>query len=235
MARSTVSRPPASPAARSATPAPAAGYHHGDLKTALLDAAESILLEHGVEGFTLRECARRAGVSHAAPAHHFGDAQGLLTEFAALGFERMRELMLRYRKAAPTDTWSQSRAVGQAYIDFAIAHRAHFQLMFRQDRLARDSARLQEAGKAAFDELRSALSAALGPGLAPAAVQERLLLAWSTVHGFATLLLEQRLDPFRGGDSVKKFGREMGQALLRLLEEGLAGSGTVHRHATAKR
>ena len=65
-------------------------YHHGDLREKLVAAAEAIILERGVDGFSLREAARRAGVSPAAPAHHFGDTQGLLSEVALRGFRRFR-------------------------------------------------------------------------------------------------------------------------------------------------
>ena len=74
---------------RAARPARRRDYHHGDLRRALLDATEALLLESGLETFSLRECARRAGVSHGAPAHHFGDVRGLLTAFATVGFERL--------------------------------------------------------------------------------------------------------------------------------------------------
>lgn len=193
-------------------------YHHGDLRAALLDAAGSILQEKGVEGFSLRECARRAGTSHAAPAHHFGDTQGLLSEFAALGFERMVAMMQGARAAAEPGAADQLRATGRAYIDFALANRAAFQLMFRADRLAGGHARLDQARAAAFEELRSAL-AALHEGSAP---KPQLMLAWSAVHGFATLLLEHATDGIRQGQDVEQFSQEMGDAMLALLRKSLA-------------
>ena len=193
-------------------------YHHGDLRAALLDAAGSILQEKGVEGFSLRECARRAGTSHAAPAHHFGDAQGLLSEFAALGFERMVAMMRSARAAAAPGAAEQLRATGRAYVDFALANRAAFQLMFRADRLAGAHARLDAARAAAFEELRSAL-AALHGGAAPL---PQLMLAWSAVHGFATLLLEHAADGIRQGQDVASFSQEMGDAVLALLGRSLA-------------
>src|SRR5262245_3431916 len=76
-------------------------YHHGDLRAALLKAAEAELAENGIEGFTLRGCARRAGVSHAAPAHHFKDVRAILTELAADGFEKLAELTEQFGQAAP--------------------------------------------------------------------------------------------------------------------------------------
>lgn len=193
-------------------------YHHGDLREALLEAAEGILQEKGIEGFSLRECARRAGTSHAAPAHHFGDTQGLLSEFAALGFERMVAMMRSAREHATPDAADQLRATGRAYIDFALANRAAFQLMFRADRLAGGHARLDGARAAAFEELRSALGALHGA----AAPLPQLMLAWSTVHGFATLLLEHAADGIRQEQDVESFSQEMGDAVLALLRKSLA-------------
>lgn len=200
-------------------PAP---YHHGALRQALLEAAGELLLERGVERFTLRECARRAGVSHAAPAHHFGDVRGLLTAFAVLGFERMTARMRGYREAAGPAPAAQLRAVGQAYLEFALANRAHFQLMFRNDRLNRDDPQLQAAGAAAFGQLREALEAYLRAlGREEADASTRLLLAWSVVHGFATLLLEDQLRGFRAGQSAAEYARAAGPRVLQLLESGL--------------
>jgi AcrR family transcriptional regulator len=195
-------------------------YHHGDLKAALLAAAEDLLRERGLEGFTLRECARRAGVSHAAPAHHFGDLSGLFAEFAAVGFARLQQTMQGYRAAAGPDPVAQLHATGQAYIDFAIANPEHFRLMFRRDKLDQHNARLQSAGEAAFGELRSALALAIGES-DDADLTEKQLTAWSTVHGFATLLLEGQLAPFCGGDELDNRGGALGDAVLATLFAGL--------------
>ena len=201
---------------------PPAAYHHGALREALLEAAAALLLEQGVERFTLRACARRAGVSHAAPAHHFGDVRGLLTALAARGFDRMTALMQRYREAARPEPAAQLRAVGQAYLEFALANRAQFQLMFRNDRLNRDDPELEKAGAAAFEQLRSSLVEyvrAHGRELPDLSAQ--LLLAWSVVHGFAMLLLEDQLRGFRAGRSADAFAARAGPEVLQLLEAGL--------------
>lgn len=193
-------------------------YHHGNLRAALLDAAVEILQEKGAEGFSLRECARRAGTSHAAPAHHFGDAPGLLSEVAAQGFERMVAMMRSARAGAGVDPWVRLHATGRAYIDFALANRAVFQLMFRSDRLSKEHVHLQQAGKAAFDELRTAL-AALHGGMAPL---PQLTLAWSAVHGFATLVLEHAMDGLSEGKDSGHFSQQMGDAMLAVLKNSLA-------------
>ena len=116
---------------RDAATAPTPAYHHGHLRTALLEVAEALLEESGVESFTLRGAARRAGVS-LRPAHHFGDARGLLTELAAIGFARLSRAMLEALPAYPDD---RLLAIGMGYVRFAIDNPAVFSLMWRTDRL----------------------------------------------------------------------------------------------------
>jgi AcrR family transcriptional regulator len=197
-------------------------YHHGQLRTALLDAAEAMLAEGGLEAFTLRECARRAGVSHAAPAHHFGDARGLLSACAASGFVRLADTMERYaaRAAGPVEA---VRGVGQAYVDFALHHRALFQLMFRRDRLDPDHAELKVAGKRTGDLLRRVIDALIVARDLPAEERgRRILLAWSLVHGYATLVLEDQCAGLFGLSAAQfRPASRMGDELLRLLETGL--------------
>ncbi len=211
------------PAKAAASTAATDSYHHGALREALLDATGQILLEQGMESFTLRACARRAGVSHGAPAHHFGDVKGLLTEFAARGYERMTGMMQSYRAHAGADAYAQMTAVGQAYIDFALAYRAQFQLMYRTDRINEGDPHFQAASMAAFDQLDSALAGFLNErNCFDQAVLARLVLAWSTVHGFASLLLEGRMQYFFKGQSREQFAQDMGQQMLALLKHALA-------------
>jgi len=183
-----------------------------DLPEALLAATESILREHGLEKFTLREAARRAGVSHGAPAFHFGDVSGLLTAFAAGGYKGMTALMVKYRDAAAKDPSSQLVAVGSAYIDYAIAHRPQFQLMFRSDSIRLDDEAYKECSKDAFHQLQETMMPFLGPDSTDQQRKLKLLLAWSAVHGFATLVLEKRFSGFYGEERnppVSVDGREM--------------------------
>lgn len=218
-----IARVPASePAVSSPEPA-AENYHHGALREALLDATEQILLEQGIEGFTLRACARRAGVSHGAPAHHFADAKGLLTEFAARGYARMTGMMQTYRERAGPESYSQLMGVGQAYIDFALAYRAQFQLMYRSDRINESAPHFKAASMAAFNQLDSVLAGFLNEhSRFDDAILAKLVLAWSAVHGFASLLLEGRMQYFFKGKTRDEFAREMGQQMLTLLHHALA-------------
>jgi AcrR family transcriptional regulator len=173
---------------------PGKRYHHGDLRAALLDAAEAELAEKGVDGFTLRGCARRAGVSHAAPAHHFADVTELLTEMAAVGFERLAESMRERRAKAASDPRAQFIASGQGYIDFAMKNPQHFMLMFGGAALDRTSERLKCVGDAAFGDLLEVVSAMMG-GVDPLTEHRgriNVTFAWSLVHGFAKLRIEAR-------------------------------------------
>lgn len=182
---------PRRPAAGPTTSRKAArsAYHHGDLHQAMLVAAQQVLEDQGLEHFTLRECARRAGVSHGAPAHHFGDVRGLLSALAAGGFDALVHTMRAHEAAAPADAFSQLVANGQAYVDFALRHRALFQLMFRSDRLDPAHEPLMAAGHAAYAALQAHI-AAVSPKAAPAVQARRTALAWAMVHGAATLMIE---------------------------------------------
>jgi AcrR family transcriptional regulator len=180
-------RRPAAPARRRTR------YHHGALRQALLEAAESVLADAGVEGFTLRECARRAGVSHGAPAHHFGDVQGLLSELTADSFEALATLMGICRGAAASDGFSQLEASGLAYLEYALAHPARFQLMFRSKLLDASHPRLVAAGGQAYAQLEETMAATSRDAGAPASLLgEKTALAWSIVHGVASLVLDNR-------------------------------------------
>jgi AcrR family transcriptional regulator len=172
-------------------------YHHGDLRTALVEAAEAVLTERGVEGFTLRECARRAGVSHAAPAHHFKDAKGLLTEVAALGFERLTEAE-RNARDDESDPKNRLLGTGIGYVRFAIEHPAQFQLMFQKGLVDHSNARLAAASSAAFQVFIQAYSELYGVTF-PAGMHKdtdpSVMREWALVHGFATLVVQGQLGP----------------------------------------
>lgn len=171
-------------------------YHHGALRTALLDAAEAILNRDGIGALTLRAAAREAGVSHAAPTHHFGDLTGLLTEMAASGFVRFRMHLQAEVETAGPDPKARLIALGRGYVGFARACPGLFQLMFRSERLDWSSPALSTAGEAAFalltqDEPQVELQSA-SHGF------QNLVLAmsrWSLVHGLSTLLIDGRLGP----------------------------------------
>lgn len=131
-------------------------YHHGGLREALIEAAETLLDERGVEGFSMREAARRAGVSSAAHAHHFKDARGLLTAVAAAAFTRFGEA-LESASDSP-DLKHRLRQQALAYLRFALRERARFQLMWRVDLIDRASADYSGAVQKATRVLANARS-----------------------------------------------------------------------------
>ncbi len=176
-------------------------YHHGDLRAALLAAAERILERDGISALTLRAAARAAEVSHAAPAHHFGDLTGLLSELAATGFVRFTAATAAAMDAAGADSGERLTAMGRAYVAFARAHSGLFLLMFRSERLDMDRPTLREAVRSARESLAAAAGAA---GAGPPASPAEVTALWSLVHGFAMLLIDGRLGGLiarAGGDA----------------------------------
>jgi AcrR family transcriptional regulator len=174
------------------------GYHHGNLREALIEAAQELIGAKGPAGFTIAEAARLAGVSPAAPYRHFRDAESLLAEVATRGFDAFRDRLAAALAAAPaTDPASAAEAVGRAYLAFAREESAFYAAMF-EARISREPyPDLQAAGDRAFAVLRT-----LSDRLAGAArIQPRppaLMIAlhiWSTAHGVASLF--GRADPSR--------------------------------------
>ena len=159
-------------------------YHHGDLRAALLRAADDLLQEVGAEGVTLRAVARKAGVSHAAPYRHFPSKEDLLAEIARVGFDRLRERLAAVRGE------DSVRAAGAEYVRFAVEHPARFDLMFGP--YITDYQRHPELGRsaaAAFAELVEIIAAEQLEGrVAAGPAEAHATFAWSAVHGLATLL-----------------------------------------------
>lgn len=178
-------------------------YHHGDLRRKLIEAAEAIILERGVDGFTLREAARRAGVSPAAPAHHFKDSKGLLTEVARLGFQEFGDALEAADKRGGKDPARRLNEQGTAYVTFALANPARFQLMFRPDKHDYTNTEFARVANRSFQVLEAAVRAAIGTkpdaDLSPDGYGF-LMATWSIVHGFSHLALGGELSVrARGG------------------------------------
>ncbi len=184
-----------------------ATYHHGDLRVALIEAAEKILDEHGIEAFSLRAASRRAGVSPAAPAYHFGDAKGLLTEVAILGFEELTRYLREWAEKGGTEPRERLLCQGEGYVRFALANRARFQLMFRKDKL-REDPRLIASSREAFACLLAAVCDERNILLSDSPdfdTMSRVLAAWSIVHGFTNLLLDGQLSRFAQEKGMNEF------------------------------
>jgi AcrR family transcriptional regulator len=178
-----------------------ATYHHGDLRPKLLAVAEEIILERGVEGFTLREAARRAGVSPAAPAHHFKDARGLLTAVATLGFRQFGDALGKADAAGGSDPGRRLHEQALAYVRFALEQPARFQLMFQPQKLDTADEELTKVARHSYEMLEGAIRAATGiPAKQPLtdSAYGLLLATWSIVHGFSHLALQGELRDTRG-------------------------------------
>jgi AcrR family transcriptional regulator len=171
-------------------------YHHGALRDALLEAAERVLERDGLPGLTLRAVAREAGVSHAAPTHHFGDLTGLLSELAAIGYRRFATAMEAARAAA-TLPMEKGLASAKAYVRYACAYPGMYGLMFRTERLDMTRPALREAADASFAGFAEGIGAERHEQISTEALTlaqaGALTHAWSLVHGFSTLLLDGRL------------------------------------------
>lgn len=166
-------------------------YHHGDLRNALLVAAELELKENGLERFSLRGVARAAGVSHAAPTHHFGDVQGLLTALTAVGFVRLLKVQQKRQKKADKDPLEQLVAAGLGYIEFAQNNSEMLHLMFASSMPKHDSADLSQSAEAAFENLVVLVNKVSGDESAQN--MSDVYGPWVLVHGFSALLNANRL------------------------------------------
>ena len=173
-----------------------APYHHGALHDALLEAAERVLERDGLSGLTLRAVAREAGVSHAAPTHHFGDLTGLVSELAAIGFRQFNTAM-KLAGLAGTSLTEKAMARAKAYVAYAQAHPGMYGLMFRTERIDMTRPSLHEAAGAAFAGLAGSVGASRHEQISEQALSleqaAAIARAWSLVHGFTMLLLDGRL------------------------------------------
>jgi AcrR family transcriptional regulator len=166
-------------------------YHHGDLKAVILAEAAALVADRGADGISLRELARSAGVSHAAPAHHFTDRRGLFTALAAEGW--------RMLAAALTDARPDFVNAALAYVRFALEHPGHYAVMFDSSLVDPADPELVAAQNAAGAELAQGVGTLKDPR-AKADPEGAALAAWSLVHGFSMLWLNKAVDT--GGDPM---------------------------------
>jgi AcrR family transcriptional regulator len=176
------------------------------LRNALLDAALDLVREEGLSAISLREVARRAGVSHAAPAHHFGDKAGLLTALATQGFElfaaALRDGAARADRPEARLSWA-----GLAYVMFAAENRAYFEIMFRPELLHVDDEELMRASNDAYGELTGGVKL-MFPSASEAEAELLSIKAWSEAHGLATLWLHGNLPTRSSADALEALARK---------------------------
>jgi AcrR family transcriptional regulator len=194
-------------------------YHHGDLRHALIEASLALIAEEGFSALTLREVARRAGVTHAAPYRHFADKEALLAAVAEEGFRTMSSQM-RERMALEQTPTGRLAACGVAYVLFAVNHPSHFRVMFGPH-FSRgiDHQELAKEGGNSFGLLVQSLVEGQKAGeLREGEPLPLALMAWSQVHGLASLLVDGKLQ--QAGPGAGK-PEELATFQIRLLFEGL--------------
>ncbi len=185
-----------------------------DSKEHLLDTVEQVIAESGVRSLSLRAVARRAGVSHAAPGHHFGDKEGMLAAFAQRGFGILGRMMTESTTSAGDSPASRFIEDGKTYVRFAMEHRPYFDVMFRSDLDKTGHPNLDEAAVSSFDGLRRGVSEMQAAGVLADADSEMLTLYfWAMAHGLASLWADNQIqtvfgqaDPEKMIDAVLSLG-----------------------------
>jgi AcrR family transcriptional regulator len=198
-------------------------YHHGNLKAVLLQAALGLIAEAGPAAFTLREVARRAGISHNAPYRHFRDKDELLAAVATEGFERLAEALSNSERAArarhPNPALHRFQASGLAYVRFALGSPEYLQVMFDWPLDPDRYPELSAASRRAFAVLVEFVKAAQREGSLPGSDPLALAcIAWSLVHGVAKLAIARKL-PFKSESEILRFAARA----IRALYDGMAG------------
>jgi AcrR family transcriptional regulator len=174
-------------------------YHHGNLRQVLLEEAAEAIREDGVGGLSLRDLARRVGVSHGAPARHFADKAALLTALATDALERFQAALLGGMAEAGDSALDRHRAIGMGYVRFAVEHPAYFRLMTSRHDFFEPDAEFDAAYQRLYETIREATVAAQQEGWATGRDPDDLLKAsWSVVHGFAMLWVEGGIRDYFG-------------------------------------
>jgi AcrR family transcriptional regulator len=190
-------------------------YHHGDLKRVVIETAQDMLREEKGWQFTLREVARRAGVSHAAPYKHFPDKGALLAELAALGFNELRSALSDATGRQSRSERAELIAAAKSYVQFGLANPSLYRLMFSGDVDKKASTKLDAAAESAFAELLAILERGQRNGaFKKQPVRGQAATAWSLVHGYTLLAMDGQLLP-------EKVGAKPIDAVLTSLLEGL--------------
>jgi AcrR family transcriptional regulator len=195
-------------------------YHHGHLRRALLDAAMDLVRERGVDGLTLREVARRAGVSHNAPYHHFADKGALVSALVVETFEGFEQVFRDAVAATGGSHLDRIRAIGEAYVRFAFDDPPRFALMWRPElRTIADDSPVDEAGMASYQVLIGEVDAGQRAGeIVGGDVAQLSLAAWSAVHGLAMLVVD---GPLRDQTLTWEQAEPLVDAVLDLAVRGL--------------
>jgi AcrR family transcriptional regulator len=190
-------------------------YHHGDLRRTIIETAMGMLREDKGWQFTLREVARRAGVSHAAPYKHFPDKAALLFEMALLGFDGLHQALTKAKLPRPKSLRDEFFAVGRAYVRFGKSNPALYRLMFSGEAGKAADVHLNERALAAFGVVIELLERGQAAGaLRKRDVRGQAAASWGQMHGITMLTIDGLLLP-------EKVGPNALDAALTTLLEGL--------------
>jgi len=201
-------------------------YHHGDLRRALINAAVDLLADEGINSLSLRQVARKVGVSHAAPYRHFEDKEALLAVVAEEGFKTFTQYLQAAVDAALDDPIQQYLGCGQAYVRYALDNPTHYRLMFSEFPLGETRFQtLNEVANASFEVIVDVVTRAQNQGLfRPGEARTVALAAWTQVHGLALLLMAGRLG-LQSHDDIHEVTDALGQIMLQGVAEADAGHG----------
>jgi AcrR family transcriptional regulator len=174
---------------------PTRAYHHGDLQAALLHEAAAMIAEGGTESVTMRALGERLGVSRAAPYRHFEDKTSLLVAVAAAGFRQLSERLEEIEAGAPRSSVERVRRMGEEYVRFALENPAHYRLMYGREAMGRQNLpELRQAGSDLFKQLVDVIRAYQDSGgIKREDPRAQAYVAWSAVHGLASLLIEGQI------------------------------------------
>lgn len=175
-------------------------HHHGNLRAALLDTGLELLNTGGLESLSMRKLATKAGVSHAAPAHHFANQTALHSALMTRGYEMFKDSMRSELDLAPADPRKRILAAGRGYLTFAQNNEGLFNLMFGGTPRDHDDAELYKASEEAYDVLRE-ICAPIVKGEGGSEANE--LMIWSLIHGLARLVLHSKRDSINAEKSFE--------------------------------
>ncbi|MEI6044463.1 MAG: TetR/AcrR family transcriptional regulator [Chloroflexota bacterium] len=209
-------------------------YHHGHLRRTLLDAAFQLAFERGINGFTLREVARQAGVSHAAPYHHFADKSALIEALAVESFEALGRALRTAEEETEGNAFDKLNGMGIGYVNFALRHPAQFRFIFRPEmRQASspeadlyESSAVSQVGETVYHVLLERIVECQQADLIMLGDPAPLALtAWATVHGLASLLLDGSLIKvtglIQGKEEVEDSPTRLAKTVTQMLAVGL--------------
>jgi AcrR family transcriptional regulator len=198
-----------------------------DLRRAVLDASLALVEEGGVGALSMREVARRARVTHAAPYHHFADRAAILAGLAEEGFTRMRDALSAATRRQPRGTVARFEACGRAYVRFALEHPGHMRIMFRPELASpAEHPAVDVAASAAMQVLVECVAECQAAGVMAAGDSTAIVLtSWSAMHGLASLWIDGPLCRIREGAGSP-------EELARLVARTLGGLFTYPRSCT---